>query len=39
MNDLGLRVVWCPKVHRRVLSRWITVRLRELIEQKASESG
>jgi putative transposase len=35
--DLGLHVVWCPKYRRRVLGGRVAVRLRELIEQKATE--
>ena len=37
--DLGLHVVWCPKYRRRVLGGRVAVRLRELIEQKATEKG
>ncbi len=35
--DLGLHVVWCPKYRRRVLGGQVAVRLRELIEAKATE--
>ena len=37
--DLGLHVVWCPKYRRRVLGGRVAARLRELIEQKATERG
>ena len=37
--DLGLHVVWCPKYRRRVLGGRVAARLRELIEQKATEKG
>ena len=37
--DLGLHVVWCPKYRRRVLGGRVVARLRELIEQKATERG
>ncbi|MET8132601.1 IS200/IS605 family transposase [Streptomyces sp. NPDC005251] len=37
--DLGLHVVWCPKYRRRVLDGQVAVRLRELIETKATEKG
>jgi putative transposase len=36
---LGLHVVWCPKYRRRVLGGRVAVRLRELIEARASERG
>ena len=37
MYDLGLHVVWCPKYRRRVLGGQVGVRLRELIDIKATE--
>jgi len=37
--DLGLHVVWCPKYRRRVLGGQVGVRLRELIDVKATEHG
>jgi REP-associated tyrosine transposase len=37
--DLGLHVVWCSKYRRRVLGGRVAARLRELIEQKATEKG
>jgi putative transposase len=39
VHDLGLHVVWCPKYRRQVLGGRVAVRLRELIEQKATEKG
>jgi putative transposase len=32
-------VVWCAKYRRRVLGGRVAVRLRELIERKATEKG
>ena len=32
-------MVWCPKYRRRVLGGRVAARLRELIEQKATERG
>jgi putative transposase len=37
--DLGLHIVWCPKYRRGVLGGRVAERLRELIEQKATENG
>ena len=31
--------MWCPKYRRRVLGGRVAARLRELIEQKATEKG
>ena len=38
-NDLGYRVVWCPKYRRPVLGGRVAVRWADLVRVKAAERG
>lgn len=39
VHSIGYHIVWCPKYRKRVLVGPVAVRLKELLEQKASEHG
>jgi len=37
--NIGYHLIWCPKYRRKVLIKNIALRLKELLEQKASQIG